>query len=108
MNMPCGNTAALKQFEWEQDQLVEDSSAFEIEEAYWIRCVNDLLAGKTLLANFRKYNLAERLADEYQEFSDFVDEDFDYMAAFQNGSLDKKYADVVRQEAKIYASIIVG
>jgi len=67
-----------------------------------------LLDGVTIEENGRKYSLAERMADEYQEFADMVDQDIDFMDEFKKGVYGEYITNLFKQEARVLASIIVG
>jgi len=81
-----------------------EQTRFIAEEARWIRIVNDLLEGKSVEGK----TLAERMANEYQEFADFVDSDIDFMAMFKAGKFNPYVNNLFKQEARTLASIIVG
>lgn len=67
-----------------------------------------LLEGLTIEENGRKYSLADRMADQYQEFSDTVDGDIDFMEEFKKGAYGTRINNLFKQEARTLASIIVG
>jgi hypothetical protein len=97
-----GNTKAEIARDTDTEYL--ESARFLAEEARWIRTLNDLLEGKTI----EGMNLADRMADQYEEFTDYVNMDFDFMKAYIEGSFCEKVNDLFRSEAKTLASIIVG
>ena len=53
-------------------------------------------------------SLADRMADQYEEFTDYVNMDFDFMQAYRQGFFCEKVSELFRSEAKTLASIIVG
>ena len=67
-----------------------------------------LLDGLTIEENGRKYSLAERMADEYQEFSDKVDNGDDFMGEYLAGGFGDRIRNIFKQEAQTLASIICG
>ena len=81
-----------------------EQTRFLAEEARWVRTLNDLLEGKTI----QGMNLSDRMADQYEEFTDYVNMDFDFMQAYREGFFCEKVSDLFRSEAKTLASIIVG
>lgn len=104
--MICGNTQA--EIERDTQTSYEEQAQYEWEARRWKLVYNWLLQGKNVHANVRIYNLAERLSNEYQEFSDFVNCDFDFMHFYRNGELEKSLANLIEQEARTLASVIVG
>jgi hypothetical protein len=85
-----------------------EAALFVAEEERWISIVNDLLAGKTVNENGFSVSLSERMADQYQEFADFVDIDFDFMQEFKSGKFCGTVNELFWAEAKTLASIVVG
>lgn len=100
--MPCGNTQA--EIDRDTDTDHAEQTRFIAEEARWIRTLNDLLAGKTI----NGMSLADRMANEYQDFADKVDNDIDIMAEYLAGEYGENLNNLFRQEAKTLASIICG
>ncbi len=98
----CGNTQA--EIDRDTDTEHAESTRYAAEESKWIRTVNDLLAGKTI----NGLCLADRMSDEYQEFSDYVNIDFDFMKAYHEGFFCDKVNELFRSEARTLASVIVG
>lgn len=103
----------VRQAEIEND--IANGMTFEQEQAHlnaqaelWKRVYARLLEGKTVDLNGKSANLAERLADQYQEFSDMVDADIDFMAEFQAGWYGTRMGNIIKNEARTLASIIVG
>lgn len=86
----------------------QESAQYQFEQDRWKFYLDQLLAGVTIEENGRKYSLAERLANNYQEFADFVDIDFDFMAAFKNGEFCEVVNSLIKSEARTLASIIIG
>lgn len=86
----------------------QESSQYQFEQDRWKLYLDQLLAGVTIEENGRKYSLAERLVNDYQEFADFVDIDFDFMAAFKNGEFCEGVNSLIKSEARTLASIIIG
>jgi len=104
--MPCGNTQA--EIDNDTDTEGFERARYEAEEANYVRVLNELLEGKSVQLGLARISLAQRLADQYQEFADFVDIDFDYMYAYRKGELSEPVNNLIRTEAKVLASIIVG
>lgn len=86
----------------------QEQALFAQQENRWKLYVAQLLDGVTIEENGSKYNLADRLADQYEEFSEFVNQDYDFMAAFKNGEFCESVNNLFKAEAKTLASIIVG
>jgi hypothetical protein len=104
--VPCGNTQAEIDNDTDTDHA--EQTRFIAEEARWIRIINDLLEGKEVKENFRIYTLADRLIDEYEEFANFLDFDFDFMAHFKAGKFSEAVNNLIKSEARTLASVIVG
>lgn len=102
MTMPCGNTQAEKDRDTQTDHA--EQTRFIAEESRWIRTLNDLLAGKTI----NGMNLADRMADQYQDFADKVDNDIDFMSEYLAGEYGENLNNLFKQEARTLASIICG
>ncbi len=101
-NEPCGNTQAEIDRDTETDHA--EQTRFIAEEARWIRTVNDLLEGKTIDG----MTLADRMADQYEQFSDMIDNDIDFMDEFKKGAYGTYINNLFKQEARTLASIICG
>lgn len=86
----------------------QEQALFAQQENRWKLYVAQLLDGVTIEENGSKYNLADRMADQYEEFSEFVNQDFDFMAAFKNGEFCESVNNLFKSEARTLASIIVG
>lgn len=100
--MICGNTQA--EIDNDTDTVHAENTRFIAEDARWIRTVNDLLAGKEV----EGCNLAERMANEYQDFADKVDNGDDFMGEYLSGGFSEATRNIFKKEAKALASIIVG
>ncbi len=105
-NEPCGNTQAEIDRDTQTD--AQEQAQYAAEHARWKLYVEQLLAGVTIEENGRKYSLADRMADEYQEFSDKVDNGDDYMGEYLAGGFGDRIRNIFKQEARTLASIIVG
>lgn len=86
----------------------QEQALFAQQENRWKLYVAQLLDGVTIEENGSKYNLVDRMADQYEEFSEFVNQDYDFMAAFKNGEFCEDVNNLFRSEARTLASIIVG
>jgi hypothetical protein len=104
--MICGNTQAEIDRDTQTD--AQEQAQYAAEQERWKLIFDSLLEGVEVRENFRFYSLADWMIDKYDEFADFVDSDFDFMAAFNSGKLSKEQSDLIKQEARILASIIVG
>jgi len=102
MTMLCGNTQA--EIDRDTDTDHSEQTRFIAEEARWIRIVNDLLDGRSVEGK----TLADRMANEYQEFADLVDKDVDFMKEFKAGWYGEHISNLIKSEARTLASIIVG
>ena len=85
-----------------------ERAAYEAEHYTWKLYVKMLLQGLEIHENGRVYTLAERLANEFEEFAAFVDIDYDFMAAYNRGEFCSGVNDLIKSEARTLASIIVG
>ena len=106
MTMPCGNTQAEIDRDTQTD--AQEQAQYAAEQARWKLIFDALLDGAEVHENFRFYSLSDWMIDKYDEFADFVDSDFDFMAAFRSGKLSKEQSYLIKQEARTLASIIVG
>ena len=104
--MICGNTQAEIDRGSQTD--AQEHSQYAAEQARWKMYFEKLLEGVTIEENGRKYSLADRMADQYHEFADKLDNDIDFMAEFKNGEYGTYIKNLFKQEAKTLASIIVG
>lgn len=95
---------SLAELEYDRNSVDNDDAL----EAQYVRVLNDLLAGKKVQHYNQELTLAERMADQYQEFADYVDEGVDFMAMFHAGDFKEKVNALFHKEAIILASIIVG
>ncbi len=86
----------------------QERAAYEAEHYKWKLYVKMLLQGLEIRENGRVYTLAERLANEFEEFAAFVDIDFDFMAAYNRGEFCSGVNQLIKSEAHVLASIIVG
>jgi len=85
-----------------------ERASYEVEHYKWKLYVKILLQGCVINANGREYSLAERLANEFEEFAAFVDIDFDFMATYNRGEFCGGVNQLIKSEAHVLASIIVG
>lgn len=106
MIMPCGNTQAEIDRDTQTDS--QEQAQYAADQERWKLYVDQLLEGVTVEENGREYRLADRMADEYQEFADKIDSDIDFMAEFKNGEYGARLNSVFKQEARTLASIIAG
>lgn len=86
----------------------QEQALYAQQENRWKLYVAQLLDGATIEENGSNYNLADRLADQYEEFSEFVNQDYDFMAAYKEGKFCDDVNNLFKAEAKTLASIIVG
>jgi len=103
---PCGNTQA----EIENDKWSESAGRqlIALNSERWKLYVDQLLHGKPVEHGVMTYTLKEWLVDEYQEFADFADKKYDFMAVYVNGGFKPELRNLIESEAKVLASIIVG
>jgi hypothetical protein len=108
MTMPCGNTQA----EIDRDQAgltnAQEHALYAAELNLWKETRDKLLAGETIYTGCAKFTLSERLANEYQEFADLIDLDQDIMNEYLAGKCSPVFNELIKQEASVFASIIVG
>ena len=104
--IPCGNTQA--EIDRDTQTNTQEQSQYNDEQARWKMYFEQLLEGVTIEENGRKYSLADRMADQYQEFSDTVDGDIDFMDEFKKGAYGTRINNLFKQEARALASIIMG
>ena len=100
--MLCQNTQA--EINHDTQTNAQEHAQFRAEEAAWIRFTNAFLAGQSIDG----LCLADRMADQYEEFSDFVNQDYDFMKAYKEGKFCASVNELFRHEAKALASIVVG
>ena len=105
MQMPCGNTQAEIDRDTQTD--AQEQAQYAAEQARWKMYFEQLLAGVEIHANFRIYSLADQLTDKHEEFADFIDADFDFMAHFKAGKFGEGVNNLIKSEARTLASIIV-
>lgn len=103
---PCGNTQAEIDRDTQTDAQEQALYTLNIERHKLYTQM--LLDGLTIEENGRKYSLAERMADEYEQFSDMVDNDIDFMDEFKKGVYGTYINNLFKQEARTLASIICG
>lgn len=65
---------------------------------------NELLLGLTI----DNFNLSDFVADNSKIFGDYIDNDYDFIAAFNDKSLPAAESKILIQYAKTLSSIIVG
>lgn len=104
--MPCGNTQA--EIDNDTDTEHAERTRYENLEAQYVYVLNRLLSGKNVYTFSASFSLAERMADKYQQFADFVDLDYDFMRAFKYGELDPELRKLIDLEARSMASVIAG
>lgn len=78
------------------------------EHLKWKLIYNILTQGCEVRENGRVYRLADRMADQYQEFADMVDSDINFMDLFLRGEFCEGVNNLFKAEARSLASIIVG
>ena len=111
MEMLDGNSAAELDNDASRTELQKLNADLRAEEeaSIWVEIRDQLLAGEAVENDFgRKFTLTERMADEYQEFADFVDQDYDFMAMYVRGELHPAVRDLIYNEACTLASVVVG
>ena len=74
----------------------------------WKETRDKLLAGETIYTGCAKFTLSERLANEYQEFADLIDLDDDIMTHYAANTCTPLISELIKNEASVFASIIVG
>mgnify|MGYP003450729578 FL=1 len=104
--MPCGNTQAEIDRDTQTDAQEQALYTLNIERHKLYTQM--LLEGLTIEENGRKYSLADRMADEYQEFADKVDNGDDFIGEYLAGGFGDRIRNIFKQEARTLASIIVG
>ena len=105
-NEPCGNTQAEIDRDTQTDAQEQALYTLNIERHKLYTQM--LLEGLTIEENGRKYSLADRMADEYQEFADKVDNGDDFIGEYLAGGFGDRIRNIFKQEARTLASIIVG
>jgi len=86
----------------------QERAAYDLEHYKWKLYVKMLLQGLEIRENGRVYTLAERLANDFEEFAAFVDTDYDFMAAYNRGEFCGGVNQLIKSQAHVLASIIVG
>ena len=104
--MPCGNTQAEIDRDTQTDAQEQALYTLNIERHKLYTQM--LLEGLTIEENGRKYSLADRMADEYQEFADKVDNGDNFIGEYLAGGFGDRIRNIFKQEARTLASIIVG
>ena len=101
---------AVRLAEVNNDTQTDDAEQrqYAAEQARWKMYFEQLLEGVTIEENGRKYSLADRMADQYQEFSDMVDSDIKFMDLFLRCEFCDGVNNLFKGEARTLASIIVG
>ena len=97
----CGNTIAEINYDYM-------SQWVDCEVDRWKFIYLKLCLGETVKKGVRKYCLAERMANEYPIFADFVDLDYDFMKDFIADTIDENLKKLIETEASIMASVICG
>jgi hypothetical protein len=103
--MECA--ARIAEINNDRQTAAQERAAYEAEHYKWKLYVKMLLQGLEIRENGRVYTLAERLANEYEEFSAFVDIDYDFIAAYNRGEFCSGVNNLIKSEAHILADIIV-
>lgn len=106
MTALCSNT--LAEINNDVQTNAQEQAMYDEQARYWKVCVDLLLAGQPVNNKGVKYTLLDRMANEYKEFSDFIDQDFNFMAHYIAGKFCKSVNDLFQQQARTLASIIVG
>jgi hypothetical protein len=104
--MPCGNTQA--EIKHDTETFAQEQARYAAELGLWKETRDKLLAGETIYTGCAKLTLSERLANEYQEFSDLIDLDQDIMNDYLAWKCGPAINELIKQEASVLASIIVG
>lgn len=86
----------------------QERAYMEARHHKWKLYVRVLLQGMEIHENNVTYTLAERLANEFPEFATFVDVDYDFMTAYNNGDLPESVNKLIQSESRILASKIMG
>lgn len=86
----------------------QEQAQYAAEYVRWKLYVEQLLEGVTIEESGCKYSLSGRMADQYEQFADMVDNDIDFMSEFNQGTYGTYINNLFRQEAKTLASIICG
>lgn len=105
-NESCGNTQAEIARDTQTDAAEQRQHAAEIN--LWKETRDKLLAGETIYTGCAKFTLSERLANEYQEFADLIDLDDDIMTHYAANTCTPLISELIKNEASVFASIIVG
>lgn len=102
--MICGNTQA--EIDNDTDTNAAEQLRYVTREKKYTSDLNKLLDGQTVEGNGYSVNLAERMADKYQQFANFVDQDFDFMAHFKAGKFCDDVNKLILREACSLASFV--
>ena len=104
--MPCGNTQA--EIDNDTQTNAQEQAQYAAELNFWKETRDKLLAGETIYTGCAKFTLSERLANEYQEFADLIDLDHDIMSDYLAKKCSPIVNELIENEARVMASIIVG
>jgi hypothetical protein len=99
--MLCGNTQA--EIDHDTQTNAQEQHKYLIEQRLYKIIVAGLLNGETI----NGCNLAERMADRHDSFTDMANDGYDFMAKFKDGHLEH-YRNLLTTEAKTLASVIMG
>jgi hypothetical protein len=99
--MICGNTQAEIDRDTQTD--AQEQAQYAQEQKLHKIIVAALLRGESV----NGCNLADRMAYRHDAFAEMVNDDYDFMAAFQVGHLEH-YRMLLTTEAKTLASVIMG
>lgn len=86
----------------------QEQERFRAEKAHWLDIVGSLIRGEAVIDGGITYTLAERMANEYVDFAEMVNEDIDFMEKFKNGEFSKEVMALFVEQARTLASVIVG
>ncbi len=86
----------------------DEQRKYAAELNLWKETRDKLLAGETIYTGCAKFTLSERLANEYQEFADLIDLDDDIMTHYAANTCTPLISELIKNEASVFASIIVG
>lgn len=101
-----GNSAAEldnDRFMSQVEQCIQDNERRDL----WKYSYAILLSGKPYATYSRVFRLKERMSDKYQDFSDLVDLDVDFMWMYKNGKLQDDLRKLMEHEAADMADAIV-
>ena len=97
----CGNTIAEINYDYFSQWVDSEQDRFNY-------IYKTLIAGKLISRRGKTYDLRERMADEYVEFADFIDNDYDFMKHLIAGTISENLKKLIQSEASKMASVICG